>query len=233
MHNIVDLLNINTFRYEKKYVISSIYENTFFFYLNRHPFMFQSAYEDRYVNNIYFDNPSMSSYWDNVTGLSKRVKVRIRWYGDAYGQIKSPILEIKIRDNALGSKVSFKLGEINVNPELTIESIYEQFDRLDISAPIKEFLMTLRMTLMNQYYRKYYVSKDQNYRVTYDSDLQFTSIDNYNNSFKHSIKPTNRRVFEVKFDESMFDNGALISNYFPFRMTKSSKYVFGIDKLKV
>jgi hypothetical protein len=49
----------------------------------------------------------MSSYWDNVSGLSKRVKVRIRWYGDLYGHIQSPILEFKIRNNTLGSKVSF------------------------------------------------------------------------------------------------------------------------------
>tara|TARA_B100000586_G_scaffold143642_1_gene104038 strand:- start:119 stop:820 length:702 start_codon:yes stop_codon:yes gene_type:complete len=233
MHNIVDLLSINTFRYEKKYVISSANENIFIFHLNRHPFLFERAYDDRYVNNIYFDSPSMSSYWDNVSGLSKRVKVRIRWYGDLYGHIQSPILEFKIRNNTLGSKVSFKLSEMFIDSELTIDSIHKQFNQLDVSSPIKEFLFSLRMTLMNGYSRKYYVSKDQKYRLTYDSDLQFISVDNYNNSFKHIIKPSNRRVLEIKYDEHMDDHASQISNYFPFRMTKSSKYVFGVDKLKL
>ena len=233
MKNIVDLLSSNNSRYEKKYVFSSLNENKFFFHLNRHPFLFERAYDDRFINNIYFDTPSMMCYWDNVIGLSKRVKVRIRWYGDSYGHIQNPILEFKIRNNSLGSKVSFKLDEMVINSNLTIDSIHKQFDQLDISYPIKEFLLSLRMTLMNGYSRKYYISKDKKYRLTYDSELHFLSIYNYHNSFTKIVKSSNRRILEMKYDEHMDNHASQISNYFPFRMTKSSKYVFGVDKLKL
>jgi len=233
VNNIVDLLSNNDFRYEKKYVFSSLNENNFFFHLNKHPFLFEHAYDDRFINNIYFDTPSMTSYWDNVDGLSKRLKVRIRWYGNTYGNIKSPVLEFKIRNNALGNKVSFKLNEIYVDSELTIESIHNQFKQLDLPAPVKEFLLSLRMTLMNGYLRKYYISKDRKYRITYDTNLQFFSMDNYKNFFLKNLKPFNRRILEIKYDECMEDEASQVSNYFPFRMTKSSKYVYGIDKLKL
>jgi hypothetical protein len=232
MKEIINILNLTTYRYEKKYVISVLNENKFFFHLNKHPFLFEKSYDDRYVNNIYFDTPSMNSYWDNVIGLSKRIKVRIRWYGDARGYIQCPILELKIRNNALGSKVSYRLGEILIDSNLTIKSIQEQFMKLDAPLPIKEFLLSLRMTLMNRYSRKYFVTKDQNFRLTYDSELQFTAINNYGNSFNNKINSEKRRVFEVKYDQSLIGKAPEISNYFPFRMTKSSKYVFGIDKLK-
>ena len=104
--------------------------------------------------------------------------------------------------------------------------------KLDAPLPIKEFLLSLRMTLMNRYSRKYFVTKDQNFRLTYDSELQFTAINNYGNSFNNKINSEKRRVFEVKYDQSLIGKAPEISNYFPFRMTKSSKYVFGIDKLK-
>ena len=86
---------------------------------------------------------------------------------------------------------------------------------------------------MNGYLRKYYISRDEQYRLTYDSELQFLSIHNYHNSFTKIVKPTNRRVMEIKYDEHIDDHASQISNYFPFRMTKSSKYVFGVDKLKL
>ena len=120
-----------------------------------------------------------------------------------------------------------------VDNYLTIDYLHKQFSQLDVSSPIKEFLLSLRMTLMNGYSRRYFVSKDRKYRLTFDSDLHFISMRNYHNSFTHIVKPTNRRVLEIKYDEHMDDHASQISNYFPFRMTKSSKYVFGVDKLKL
>ncbi|MDB9824929.1 VTC domain-containing protein [Alphaproteobacteria bacterium] len=233
MKNIIDLFSSNNQRYEKKYVISSLNENKFIFYLNKHPLFFKKIYEDRFINNIYFDTSSMNCYWDNVIGLSKRMKVRIRWYGKTYGYIKNPVLEFKIRNNGLGEKISFKLNDINIDSEFTIDIIHKQFDQLNISYPVKKFLLSLRMTLMNGYSRQYYISNNDQYRLTYDTNLKFLIIHNFNNNFVNIIKPTNHRVMEVKYDEHLNDNASQISNHFPFRITKSSKYVYGIDKLKL
>jgi hypothetical protein len=233
MKNVIKLLNNHKYRYEKKYVISLLNENNFFFHLNKHPYLFNKEYEDRQVNNIYFDTPTMMCYWDNVSGVSNRIKVRIRWYGDTFGIVKNPVLEIKIKKNSVGSKTLFNLSKINVDNELNIESIHTQFTKLEIPDEIKEFLLSLRMTVMNSYSRKYFISKDKKFRLTYDSKLNFFLVANYSNSYNKVIRPTSRRIFEIKYGENMSDMASIISNYFPFRMTKSSKYVFGVDKLKL
>ena len=59
------------------------------------------------------------------------------------------------------------------------------------------------MTLMNRYSRKYFISKDEKNRLTYDSELQFISVHNYHNFFTKKVKSTKRRVLEIKYDEHM------------------------------
>ena len=107
MFNIVEFLKSKDFRYERKYLVCISNENKFFFYLNKHPSLFCSPFPDRYVNNIYLDTPVMSNYWNNVTGLSQRVKVRIRWYGEALGLQSNPILEFKIKKWAKSLNIPF------------------------------------------------------------------------------------------------------------------------------
>ncbi len=233
MNNILNFFSVNDQRYEKKYVISSLNENKFYFCLKKHPLIFQKSYSDRFINNIYFDTPALDFYWDNVNGLSKRIKVRIRWYGNTYGLIKNPILEFKIKNNNLGKKFFIKLNNITIDYNLNIEKIYEEFNGLKISPLIKKYLLKLRMSLMNGYNRKYYISNNKKFRITYDYGLQFLLIKNYNNNFNNILKSSNRRIFEIKYDKIMDKDASNISNHFPFRITKSSKYVFGIDKLRI
>jgi len=83
--------------------------------LRNHPAVFGLDYPSRYVNNIYLDTNDYTHYWDNVAGLSKRIKVRIRRYGDSHGFIANPVLEFKIKDNMLGSKVSIPMDNINLD----------------------------------------------------------------------------------------------------------------------
>jgi len=233
MFNIIEFLQSDSMRYERKYKISVSNENQFFFHLNKHPFLFYPSYPERFVNNIYLDTPVMSNYWNNVTGLSQRLKVRIRWYGEALGIQDAPILEFKIKNNAVGHKVCYKLPPLLIGPSLTIKDIQQHFDELDIAIPVKSYLMSLRLSLMNRYRRKYYISQDQRFRLTFDSDMSFTSIYNYENTFIHKVSCSKCRVLEMKYDECFDSEATHISNNFPFRMTKSSKYVYGIDKLKM
>ena len=57
-----------------------------------HPSMFYEPYPPRYVNNLYLDTEDMENYLDNVSGVAERRKVRIRWYGDLFGDIGRPML---------------------------------------------------------------------------------------------------------------------------------------------
>ena len=71
-------------RYERKFVFrgSSLQEIQQFIRL--HPAHFQVLYPDRYINNIYFDTFNFSRYREQLAGVSKRSKLRLRWYGDRF-----------------------------------------------------------------------------------------------------------------------------------------------------
>jgi len=53
-------------------------------------------YEPRWINNIYFDAYDFDNYFTSYEGITKRAKVRIRWYGELCGGIRHPVLELKI-----------------------------------------------------------------------------------------------------------------------------------------
>ena len=42
-----------------------------------HPAGFQKTYPGRWINNVYFDSPSLENYEDNVAGISNRRKLRL------------------------------------------------------------------------------------------------------------------------------------------------------------
>jgi len=94
-------------------------------------------------------------------------------------------------------------------------------------------LRALRPVLLNQYKRKYFQSADKNYRITVDTDLRFYRIGNYSNPFLHQVTDNGHIILELKYNKEMDDNVGLITNAFPFRLTKSSKYVSAIDRIYV
>ena len=44
---------------------------------------FNYVYNNRIVNNIYFDTLKDTSFYENIEGLKKRIKYRVRWYGNS------------------------------------------------------------------------------------------------------------------------------------------------------
>jgi len=83
------------------YEIESIIKN--------HPAMFFETFYQRQVNNIYLDSVCLENYDNHVSGVCRRFKIRIRWYGKLIGFIKKPELEIKIKNDKEGKKLSFPL----------------------------------------------------------------------------------------------------------------------------
>jgi hypothetical protein len=61
--------------------------------------------------------------------------------------------------------------------------------------------------------------------------MVFHKIDYTNNSLIEKIVDYNNTILELKYSDKDDDEARYITNYFPFRMTKSSKYVSGIEKI--
>ncbi len=208
-------------RYERKYKIESINAEVVRQIVTNHPASFRKIFPDRKVNNIYFDNSALSAYFDNVEGVADRRKLRVRWYGKDIFKIDKPKLEIKIKSNQLGYKLSYPVENFKLNDlrKLTKE-ISNKSNSFHIYQP----------TLVNSYLRSYYGTTDGKYRITIDRDLQYFSLLNARKFTRFQIEDQ-AVVLELKYDETLDEAAGFILQYIPFRYSKSSKYVTGLNLL--
>ena len=89
-------------RFERKFRIENMELGHVLLHLKIHPASFYRLYQDRTINNIYFDTPNMACAHDNLDGNNIRKKYRIRWYGKDQHTLTKPILEVKYKENLLG-----------------------------------------------------------------------------------------------------------------------------------
>lgn len=207
-------------RYERKYRVDQCFHHSIEQIIRMHPASFRKTFPDRQVNNIYFDTPLLDAYHLNVMGASDRKKYRIRWYGSDFGHIGNAVLELKVKSNQLGFKTSWPMGTFSI------------IDSKGLTESIREHCtdeIYLQPVLVNAYQRSYYASPDGRFRITIDSRLRFGVYMGPATSLTHSLPHTT--IVEVKFDEGLEDESDRILQYLPFRQTKSSKYVSGVDML--
>ena len=97
----------------------------------------------------------------------------------------------------------------------------------DIPQHIWSILKVQNISILNTYQRTYFLSKSTKIRITIDDNLFFhqssnrINIDNYIEQ-KGSI-------LEIKYPRSSNNIVNRITSKFPFRLTKSSKYVSGLN----
>lgn len=221
------------YRYERKFLISALSSQSVESILRLHPAMFAEIYHQRFVNNIYFDSFGLRNYTDNMIGSTRRTKVRIRWYGDLFGNIAKPVLELKSKDGFLNKKESYSLRPFRLDESFNDSKVSEIFGMADFPEIVKMNLKFLKPVLLNRYRRKYFQSVDKRYRITVDGDLVFYRISHHFNSFVSKVKKGTDVILEIKYDAHWDPDASYISGGFPFRLTKSSKYVTGIDSLSI
>jgi len=217
-------------RYERKFLVSNMQYHDIEQQIRVHPSAFSPIFYPRYINNIYFDSHELDFFYDNIMGKGSRKKVRIRWYGEKFGFIEKPILEFKVREGMLGNKISFALKPFRVDETLDVEKLSRVFRESGLPVWAREILFHLRPSLLNRYRRSYFMSFDKNFRLTLDHDLGY-----YGLSASASITMENYHsvdvIVELKYEKKVDDQAAVVSGNLPFRLTKSSKYVNGIELL--
>ena len=219
------------YRYERKFSISNQDKGLVELYIKNHPANFKKFYPKRIVNNIYLDFPGMNSFDENIEGLADRKKVRIRWYGENQLNLINPYLEFKYKKGLVGHKQSYKLKSFNVKNSCFLSFIQNNFKKSLIPNYVYEDLKFYNLTIMNSYSRDYYISFDNNYRITLDTDVSYTAIKNNNNNFRQKYIKRNEIIMEIKYKEAYDKNSEKISNFFPFRLSKNSKYIEGIKEI--
>ena len=135
-------------------------------WIRLHPAGFAVAFPPRRVNSLYLDTPHLSSFDENLAGVSERQKLRLRWYGEDVREIE-PVLEFKQKRDLLGRKKQVQLPR-----------------KLDLTRSWHEILGAVRTcvgpewrvllqaagqpTLFNHYQREYYATPDGALRATLD-----------------------------------------------------------------
>ncbi len=224
------LFNEDVARYERKFMIDAMTYHSVEQQIRIHPAAFSPIYHPRYINNIYMDTNELDFYYDNVSGKSGRRKARIRWYGDIHGFIEKPVLEFKIREGMLGNKISFALKPFHFDESFNSDQLIHVFRNSDLPLWALENLLQFKPALLNRYKRKYFLSFDNKFRLTIDDELSYYKIGENNNNFIEEYR-SDDIIVELKYNREFDDIAPLVSNKLPFRLTKSSKYVNGIEYL--
>jgi len=216
-------------RYERKFVVKKFDIRQLESILMLHPAMFREKFKKRKINNIYLDTPAMNSYFGNVYGNAARMKVRIRWYGNTFGPVERPVLELKIKNGLAGKKMSFELNQFTLDKNFNRDTLKSLLDHKDIPEWTKTELASYQPVLLNSYFRKYFVSDDKKIRITLDEGMTYYQASPQNNSFIRKHEDKDSLIIEMKYTLDNAFVASDISQHFPMRMTKSSKYVNGID----
>jgi hypothetical protein len=98
---------------------------------------------------------------------------------------------------------------------------------------VRHYMRSLLPRLANSYTRKYYLSADKRFRLTVDTDIRFFQLGFFHPNFKGQYLDDQSIVVELKYSSSDKDDldAGEVTNNFPFRVTKNSKYVGGVDRI--
>ena len=203
---------MNNERIEKKFVLGK-YEEDFVQKILLGS-GFKRLFAPRKVSSIYLDTINYNFVKDNINGVSKRKKIRFRWYNDDYTNI---YLEEKNKQNFL---VKTKFRKIlKFDKSLTfIENLRSYF--LSLKKFNKNY--NFKFILKTSYLRTYWISNDKKIRATIDSNIIASPINDLNRNLN-----LNETILEFKFSpisEKNFRN--LFHNYnLNLRSKKYSKYL--------
>ncbi len=217
-------------RHEIKFVTRANERAAILQWVRNHWAGFGEPYPDRVVNNVYFDSFELAAFHENLSGTSRRSKVRWRWYGDTRVPERGT-LEVKRRRGGLGWKLSFPTGGGDLS-----HASWQQLRRrirghLDCKARIWFDANPLPI-LINRYRRRYFASGDGRVRLTMDWDQKV-----YDQKLRS--RPNLRRtanlpdtlVVELKFPVREYANASAIIQGLPLRLSRNSKYVIGVQSI--
>lgn len=134
-------------------------------------------------------------------------------------------MEFKIKNGLVGDKKTYSIKSFNFNQGCGCRFMTEHLQSSDLPVSVKTKLKFLKPVVVNTYIRKYYVSFNKNYRITVDTNQWYSGVSGSSVLNKQFNTQDINTILEIKYDTKNDKRAASITNYFPFRVTKSSKYV--------
>ena len=181
------------------------------------------------IHSLYFDDYKDTSVYTTDSGLAKRYKWRIRYYGNDLSYI---VLEKKQKLESRCHKKSCKLTveeyENIVSGDLT-ELIFNTDKKLIKELAIDMLTRDYRPKVIVDYERVAYVEEITNVRITFDMKISASyELDkfldgDYQNFY---VLPSGLNVLEVKFDDILPSHIRNIVESYNYKQTSFSKYYY-------
>ena len=209
-------------RFERKWVY---YSNNSLNLINsiRSKFFFRYQFPKRKVNSIYFEDKNYSSIIQNLDGVNKKKKLRLRWYGDK-SKIIDPKFEFKNKIGFISKKKQIKIEEFN---ELDFPKILNLKKIHDVINQKKFNRKIIYPLISTHYEREYLVSADSSIRATVDYNLECIHLKNFS-QIKLNKNFSNITLLEIKYPTNLDDLLRKKLNDITLRLSKNSKYIYSI-----
>ena len=182
------------------------------------------------IHSLYFDDYKDTSVYTTNSGLSKRFKWRIRYYGDDLNYL---ILERKEKVDGRCHKKSCKLTleeyEKIVSGNIT-DLVYDTKKHLIKELARDMLIYDYRPKVIIDYERIAYVEEITNVRITFDMKISSSyELDHFldGDYTKFYVQKSGENVLEVKFDEIFPSYIRNIVESYGFIQTSFSKYYYG------
>ncbi len=219
------------FRFERKFRTTGFAPKHVEAMIKTHPAGFYEAFPMRRNNSMYFDSLDYDRFVQNVEGERDRTKARIRWYGEMRGLVEKSTLEFKIKRGLLGHKRRFPLPPFTIESPLSRRTFRDLVRSVDAPPDLMHELYSVDMVLLVSYVRRYFVSRNGRFRLTMDTDQHFCDIHRLTNTLLPATTYRSEVVLELKYDTDADSEANWVTNAFPLRVTKNSKYATGIDRV--
>ncbi len=220
-----------TLRCERKYLPGPVDLETVLARLSRHPALFREVYPPRAINNLYFDTPELRNYHEHVQGCAHRFKLRLRWYGPLRGEVARPALECKVKCGQVSGKRTFPAPAFTHNGALPRAELLARLAAAPLPEPLRWRLAGLQPVLVNRYHRRYFASADGHLRLTLDTGLEFLDARSPAGALRPVFVAAPRVILELKYAPEFATEAAEAAGHLPFRLTRCSKYVLGVEHL--
>jgi hypothetical protein len=221
-------------RYEIKFVVEEIRIGEVLSWAYGHTAL-RKSFPARVVNSLYFDNEAFDTATDNLAGISRRKKYRLRWYGKAeQAPSAPPVIEIKNKHASLGFKERIYVDELS--ERLLTESVADVGHTVNSvlqASYLPKFsgeLSDLRPNVHINYRREYY-EDFRGFRMTIDREISFRRALVHRKIFDSMSHPYAPIVVELKFDAEDRQYVSAMMSKLHLVPQRHSKYLAGLANL--
>lgn len=214
--------HLNDFRHELKVPFQRLQYEEFESWLRRSGLRLNKQFPDRQIHSVYLDTSALDDYQDNVAGISRRGKLRFRWYNDA---TQDMVLEFKNKRGRLANKLVVALT--NPSGEVPFErAIADRLLRSNARSMAVARQCHVFPSLHVQYQRAYYEIAP-GIRMTLDRRIRYQKL--YPIKSHSTTASIVEVVVELKYPTSEAKRAARLLTGMPGRVFRHSKYVIGVD----